>query len=482
MTRPARLKALSLLLILSLLLFSLSACKQRSPEYKTVRENGKVYVNAGKYTYIPVPHTCILLSPPEFYFESFDEMYDDLKHGHFSENEMYAIGRLTKDNDTGLAEIVDFENLYKPDLPQGYAIERMKWQGGDGYRVDLTADSGITLSFSVISDEAYNEHYNRFSKTRNLNGIGRVFKETDPDTGRITYLFGQGEPCFRAVFYPLPQDEGTAYVYETYNLTVSDSIPETITVIADLGGVCYSYTFEDLKTPLSADQLQQFGVKKHIPIAFYAEGILPILLIIAAVVLIILLNKRMKRAAEAAAQAGDSDKKPLRKVDHLFCQLNNIREKVKNMIKNNRKLILRFIIIWLCFALFLVILNYALLAQPLVDDLFAPARLIPTPRFLAEMVENKMSMEDVFRIIGYPDGKSLTNSSTLLYWDLMDGNILTLHVSNGTARQVQIVDYCPNYRWMLLPAILLTFASAEVVPYLILRKKITRSTTADPQE
>lgn len=139
---------------------------------------------------------------------------------------------------------------------------------------------------------------------------------------------------------------------------------------------------------------------------------------------------------------------------------------------NKRKVILILLIIWLCFALVLTILNYALLSQPILNSRFAFARLIPPSKSAAEKITAGMTMDEVFSIVGYPDGPNTFTGMNYMYWELQGGNVLWVAEYNGYASQPQIIDTHFSSRWLLFPGMLFLIAAVEVVTYCVIHKKV----------
>ena len=138
---------------------------------------------------------------------------------------------------------------------------------------------------------------------------------------------------------------------------------------------------------------------------------------------------------------------------------------------NKRKVILSLLLIWICFGLLLIILNYSLLSQPIVHGRFALARLIPPLESTAKKVTESMPMEDVISILGHPDGHSLFTGMQYLCWDLQGGKQLWLAEYCNYALNPHIIQEYQSSRWLVFPSLMILVAAVELVTYFIIHKR-----------
>ena len=230
-------KLLSVFLCAVLLL--LTACSTHGEKYAE-NELYTIYAKDGQYSLVMkqtpglsgFEDGSVVRTDPKF--SSLAEMREAILTGSFSDMELFAIQRFSK-NDAGNIIICDINNLYEPVLPKNITIGEVVWHG-DSYGFlfdtsrstvfpsDTSQDSnyGRYCSMKYVSEESFNRSLKNFTEFTQNDNIEILSQQKDDITGGTIYTYRTYLGyTFQDILYTISDENKTIYVHEKRD---SDSV------------------------------------------------------------------------------------------------------------------------------------------------------------------------------------------------------------------------------------------------------------------
>ena len=155
-------------------------------------------------------------------------------------------------------------------------------------------------------------------------------------------------------------------------------------------------------------------------------------------------------------------------------------------MKVNKKITtaIKFVAIWLCVLLALVLLDDLVLSRITVSeegwDTYAPYRLIPPYSSPIKDITGTVPLEECIQTLGLPTGFFSGSGTSSYVWDMQWGGQLhgVMFKDSETIMCMPIYYPAPfsSARWLFLPAIMFAVGTIEVIVYQIWKKKKRKAT------
>lgn len=267
--------AFFLVLILCLPLFGCSALRisplDFSPgeRYQLIEENGQYYLYFPALQYIPPKGSAIVDYEWYIYFDSPDEMRDDILQDGFTSDEISRM--LTSANNKNLRfKICDPYHLYEPVYPDCFQRYVIRWRG---YSYDLQFPNdipGLYARMCIWSKDYYETviSESKLDKMKN-DWENKVISFTeDPETGErdLVVYRGNWRDTIHMTEYTLTNENRTLHICESY---VINGETETLKSIDIYGCEQDAYFWVEIYNDKSADvtftrdELLEFGIHPY---------------------------------------------------------------------------------------------------------------------------------------------------------------------------------------------------------------------------
>lgn len=205
-------------------------------------------------------------------FQSIDEFRKTVLGGKLTDYQKSIVASFSKD-DIGILSC-DFNNLYKPILPEGTEIFTVTWEG-QAYGF-ITANPTEECTFIIHTQDSYDSsfsyYYEDIIDDNDLITISKT-EQLENNSGTAVY-YRTSMGYFKTVRYSIEIQGKTYHVKEDYerdatneSKEVYSTVPYAVTVYCEEGDQRYSLFFTGMKNAPTKEWITSWGIQKYVEVS-----------------------------------------------------------------------------------------------------------------------------------------------------------------------------------------------------------------------
>lgn len=198
---------------------------------------------------------------PSFTFASPGHMKERILAGNFTKLQLDTLKELHRNSD-GYLTIFNLQELYDAVLPAGLQYNEVSWFGGEGYSFRWDKD-GMVGTVRVDTESAIKKELDSFYVE---NGRATIISKNtiqDRNATEICYVGPYGDKL-KDIIYTYNENGKDITILEWYELSVSDTIPSSISIAGTVDGVYYYVYISGFSERPSYEWITSFGLKPYV--------------------------------------------------------------------------------------------------------------------------------------------------------------------------------------------------------------------------
>ena len=191
-------------------------------------------------------------------FDSLWDFYETVMLTGLTRDQLNNVSMFETFGIIGVKKILDMNALCAPVMPENYQMGACTWKGATTYRVQISAQDGVTGTYSRLKEETYRKRAEFFEDDWVITSVTED-TERGGEITQYTTAFG----THQVIMYDIETAEKTLHVQELYKVTSEGvtNAPHTVMIYGQQGEEYFSFQLQGLTARPSVEELAVFGVR-----------------------------------------------------------------------------------------------------------------------------------------------------------------------------------------------------------------------------